>query len=126
MKLLALLLGTLWTGSALACGTNGLLFTSLDQDAPHVEMFLDDMQLAQPFSAKVIVCGDTHIQKLIVDAIMPAHQHGMNYTPTVVDLGEGAFRVDGLLFHMPGVWEIQMELHDETGVTLHTQTTNLE
>lgn len=126
MKLQAFVLGVLWSGGALACGSTGLALTSLDQDAPHVEIFLDDMQLAQPFSVKVIVCGDKDIQKLVVDAVMPAHQHSMNYTPTVVELGEGAFRVEGMLFHMPGVWEIQMELHDATGITRYTQTTELE
>ncbi len=126
MKRLAFVLGALWPMSALACDGTGLPLTSLDQNAPRVEMFLDDMQLAQPFSVKVVVCGDRIIQKLMVDAIMPAHQHGMNYTPTVINLGEGAFRVDGMLFHMPGVWEIQMDLYDQTGVTRYTQTTELQ
>ncbi|MEO9576153.1 MAG: hypothetical protein ABJ263_12430 [Tateyamaria sp.] len=126
MKLRALALGVLWSGGASACGTDGVPLISSDQDAPHVEMFLDDMQLAQPFSVKVIVCGDKDIHKLVVDAEMPAHQHGMNYIPTVVDLGEGAFRVDGMLFHMPGVWEIQMDLYDQTGITRYTQTTELQ
>ncbi|MGR3617265.1 MAG: hypothetical protein ACU0BB_14640 [Paracoccaceae bacterium] len=126
MKLQAFILGVLWSGRALACGSTGLALTSLDQDAPHVEIFLDDMQLAQPFSVEVIVCGNKDIQKLVFDAVMPAHQHGMNYTPTVAELGEGTFRVEDMLFHMPGVWEIQMELHDATGVTHYTQTTKLE
>ena len=37
---------------------------------------------------------------------MPAHQHGLNYAPEVSALGDGTFRVDGLLFHMPGLWEL--------------------
>ena len=45
-----------------------------------------------------------------VDAWMPAHRHGMNYRPTVTALGPGRFRADGLLFHMPGRWEVIVEV----------------
>lgn len=45
-----------------------------------------------------------------VDATMPAHQHGMNYAPTVTSESEGLFRANGLLLHMPGHWEFTFEL----------------
>ncbi len=47
---------------------------------------------------------------LRVDAHMPAHRHGMNYRPTVVAAGEGRFRAEGLLFHMPGRWQFVFDL----------------
>ena len=47
---------------------------------------------------------------LRVDARMPAHRHGMNYRPTVVAEGEGRFRAEGLLFHMPGQWQFIFDL----------------
>jgi YtkA-like len=43
---------------------------------------------------------------LRVDARMPAHGHGMNYRPTIVPEGNGRFRAEGMLFHMPGSWEV--------------------
>ncbi|MGV3522586.1 MAG: FixH family protein [Candidatus Sericytochromatia bacterium] len=43
---------------------------------------------------------------LKVDANMPEHNHGMNVKPTVKSLGKGLYEVRGLLFHMPGYWEI--------------------
>ena len=46
----------------------------------------DDITLGQPFSFNVALC-DTHKNKpdrVTATAIMPAHQHGMNYTPTVM------------------------------------------
>jgi hypothetical protein len=44
-----------------------------------------------------------------VDATMPAHRHGMNYRPTLQALGGGRWRVEGLLLHMPGTWELRLD-----------------
>ena len=41
-----------------------------------------------------------------VDARMPEHRHGMNYKAAVRSLGAGRFRAEGLMFHMPGRWEL--------------------
>ena len=41
-----------------------------------------------------------------VDADMPAHKHGMVSQPIVHALEPGHWRVDGMLFHMPGAWEV--------------------
>jgi len=47
-----------------------------------------------------------------VDAQMPEHKHGMNYRPSVKALGQGLYRAEGLMFHMPGRWELVFELRD--------------
>ncbi len=47
-----------------------------------------------------------------VDAQMPQHKHGMNYRPSVKALGQGLYRAEGLMFHMPGRWELVFELRD--------------
>ncbi|WP_162896822.1 hypothetical protein [Ruegeria sp. AD91A] len=80
------------------------------QNAPEVYLAVDEIPLAQPFSILVSVCDGTAVRQLHVDAIMPAHRHGMNYTPNVTALGGGAFRVDDMLFHMPGLWELQVDV----------------
>ncbi|MEM5477967.1 hypothetical protein [Pacificibacter sp. AS14] len=121
-----ILLGSFWASNALACGDTGLPMMSSDNDAPRVELIIEDMPLSQPFSMEIKFCDDADIQSVSVDAIMPAHQHGMNYTPVIVDLGDGSFRVDGMLFHMLGVWEIQVGLVQDKGVTRYTQTTTLK
>jgi hypothetical protein len=41
---------------------------------------------------------------------MPEHRHGMNYRPSVKPLGDGRWRVEGLMFHMPGRWELQLDV----------------
>ena len=47
------------------------------------------------------------------DAWMPEHRHGMNYRASVVALGGGRFRAEGLLLHMPGQWEIVFQAGSE-------------
>lgn len=44
------------------------------------------------------------------DASMPEHRHGMNYRPSLQPLGDGRWRVEGLMFHMPGRWELQLDV----------------
>jgi hypothetical protein len=45
-----------------------------------------------------------------VDATMPAHRHGMNYRPSLKRLGDGRWRAEGLMFHMPGAWELRLDV----------------
>ena len=47
---------------------------------------------------------------LAVDAAMPQHGHGMNRVPRIEKRSDGSFRVDGLLFHMPGKWELYFDV----------------
>jgi len=48
--------------------------------------------------------------ELVVDARMPQHRHGMNRIPKKTRLTDGHYRVEGMLFHMPGSWEIYFDL----------------
>lgn len=47
---------------------------------------------------------------LAVDAAMPQHGHGMNRVPKIEKLPDGTFRAEGLLFHMPGKWELYFDV----------------
>ena len=47
---------------------------------------------------------------LAVDAAMPDHGHGMNRKPRVTRNQDGSFRVDGMMFHMPGYWELYLDV----------------
>ena len=46
----------------------------------------------------------------MVDARMPEHRHGMNYRPRVVRKSEGVYVAEGLLFHMPGLWQLMFDV----------------
>jgi hypothetical protein len=78
------------------------------------------IQVGEPFGLEIALCklgvaGPPALQR--VDAEMPAHRHGMNYRPTLVALGGGRWRADGLMFHMPGRWDVTLDIAG--GVRLH-------
>jgi len=64
--------------------------------------------VGQHFAIEIGACAKagTPPQALSVDARMPEHRHGMNYRPEVKRLAPGRWRAEGLMFHMPGRWEL--------------------
>jgi hypothetical protein len=70
--------------------------------------------VGRPFAIDLEVCPrGAHlpgIDRLRVDAWMPEHRHGMNYRPTLTGAPPGPVRAEGLLFHMPGRWQLVIEL----------------
>lgn len=65
--------------------------------------------VGQPFVVWVTLCPAT-AQLQRVDATMPEHRHGMNYRPSLQDLGGGRWRAQGLLWHMAGRWELRLDV----------------
>jgi hypothetical protein len=45
-----------------------------------------------------------------VDGGMPEHDHGLATAPKAVALGNGRYRIEGLRFHMPGAWVLQLTI----------------
>jgi hypothetical protein len=75
--------------------------------------------LNEPFDADVEVlrgCGGAAPPAegvgLRLGGWMPEHRHGMVSEPRVRPNGPGRFRVEGLLLHMAGVWELQFDVTD--------------
>ena len=70
------------------------------------------LEVGLPFSLIMNVCtkrGEP-AELVGVDATMPEHKHGMNYATTLHPAGSGRYRVEGLLFHMPGNWEVAFDV----------------
>jgi len=67
------------------------------------------LPLDRPVVLELRVCGRP-ADALRVDADMPAHRHGMNYRPTVENLGNGRHVARGLLFHMAGRWRLIFDI----------------
>jgi hypothetical protein len=74
------------------------------------------IEVGRHFAVEAIVCTTPAPQGLRVDARMPEHRHGMNYRPTVAATGAGRYRAEGLLFHMPGRWQLLFDV-DHNGRT---------
>jgi hypothetical protein len=65
------------------------------------------------FALELAVCprgGAPAAESLGVDARMPEHGHGMNYRAAVKRLGADRFRAEGLMFHMPGRWQLVIDV----------------
>jgi hypothetical protein len=75
----------------------------------------DPIPLNEPFELDVVI---THAEDgtpvidatLMIEATMPAHGHGMNRHPRVIGRVEGRYRVAGMLFHMSGFWQIDIDV----------------
>lgn len=59
--------------------------------------------------------------ELAVDAGMPEHRHGMNVVPRSWKTNDGTYLVTGMVFHMPGRWELYFDV-TRGGTTERTQT----
>ncbi len=72
------------------------------------------LSVGRPFAVLFALCprdgASVAIDRVKVDAWMPAHRHGMNYAPTLTGAAGGPWRAEGLLFHMPGAWQLVFEL----------------
>lgn len=65
--------------------------------------------LREPFALEVTL--EPALTAPEVDAIMPHHGHGMNVAPEVRPAGAaGVYRASPLLFHMPGAWEVHIDV----------------
>ena len=76
------------------------------------------IEIGRHFIVELALCakeGAAAPESVRVDAHMPDHRHGMNYKTTVTGSG-GKYRVEGLMFHMPGRWEYIFEVR-AAGVT---------
>ena len=117
MRLLALLLALLtafpaWADCPLDLGRGTGLVVFSDHYIAAFRAEPMRIEVGEPFSLLLNVCtkSDQPAELVAVDAQMPEHKHGMNYRPTIVSMGEGRYRVEGMVFHMPGRWEINIDV----------------
>ncbi len=81
--------------------------------------------LNQPFDLVVYLTagasgGSLEDAQLDINARMPHHRHGMTRRPRVTRRADGGYDVSGMLFHMPGYWELHFDV-TARGVTERAQ-----
>ncbi|MEM7229295.1 MAG: hypothetical protein AAF432_10835 [Planctomycetota bacterium] len=80
-----------------------------------LQIWLLDMG-GQPLNADMVA--------LAVDADMPHHGHGMIVEPELTRLADGSYRVENMMFHMGGYWELYFDItkHNVTERTIFSVT----
>jgi YtkA-like len=129
----ALALATLaGSSTALACGESLAQPTRQIEDVHVVLVYRttpDPVGVGRHFGIDFTVCprGQATLPDVVrVDAHMPEHKHGMNYRPGVTALGQGRYRAEGLMFHMPGRWELVFELRGSGAPVRLTQSLQVD
>ena len=99
--------------------------TPQDPSAPMIYVSLPDIPVSTPFVIGITSC-DEFAGTLTFDAIMPAHQHGMNYAPEITATEPGQFEINNVVFHMPGAWELQIAFTTSNQTYLYTKEVMVE
>ena len=76
------------------------------------------------FSVRFHLCGPP-VGRVRVRGWMPDHRHGMNYRPEVTLNGTSG-TAEGLMFHMPGRWQLLLDIRGAAGGETLTAETVLE
>ena len=76
------------------------------------------------FSIRFHLCGPP-VDRVKVRGWMPDHRHGMNYRPAVTLSGVSG-TAEGLMFHMPGRWQLTLDVRGAAGRETLTAETVLE
>lgn len=105
-------------GTVLKAAELVLAYRPVPNDKP------DRIPMAQHFALEVQLCARHGISAARLhkaDATMPEHRHGMNYRPAITPQGGGRFRVEGMMLHMAGHWQLSFEVQagKETSILTH-------
>jgi len=94
-------------------GNYVVAFETVPDPIPMNEPFALKFTVAPRFARAAKAGGEAF--DVEVDARMPAHFHGMNRSPKVTRQPDGSFQADGMLFHMPGHWELYFDIWQGAG-----------
>jgi hypothetical protein len=103
-------------GHAFACGESLRGDRRTIENARYAIAFTTDppaIAVGRHFVVDFVVCPRVDApapQAVRVDANMPEHRHGMNYRAGVVRMPTGTYRAEGMLFHMPGRWDLTFDV----------------
>ncbi|MFT7462015.1 MAG: hypothetical protein ACI9EF_000351 [Pseudohongiellaceae bacterium] len=94
-----------WTVSSGASGFYDLAWRSVDGTVPRNEVF--DMDVLLLRNGQSLTGPQVRVR-----GWMPDHSHGLVRTPLVTNLGDGRHRVEGVLLHMRGLWQLMFDVTD--------------
>ena len=85
--------------------------------------------IGRHFAVEMVACPKGNAPApggVAVDAYMPEHGHGMNYKAVVTPAGNAHYRAAGLMFHMPGRWDLIFEVQSSGNTERLTRSIVLE
>lgn len=85
-------------------------------DSKEVELPLPRKRFAIELRLESLRNPADTVRGVLVDAQMPEHSHGMNVAPTITVESGSLARAEGMLFHMNGRWEVDVDIDDGTTV----------
>jgi hypothetical protein len=115
VRLATLLAAGIAAGPALACGPGTPVGADGTQLAYRVE---PAAAVGKMVAVEVAACDGLVLEGF--DARMPVHGHGLNYRPRITAAGPGRYRVEGILFHMPGPWQFVFDVRSGNTATRMT------
>lgn len=121
---LSIIVATLAPGWAVACvvqeGWTRLTPEDADSHTAALFVAMQPVPVSQPFDVLIWLCADEDPKTISVTATMPAHQHGMNYRPAITTRQDGTLVASGLVFHMPGLWRVDVALETDAGTARYS------
>ena len=94
-----------WVVGATRKGATQIRWRPADGPIPFNEYFTLEVELSDAGTGTALEGAE-----LFVRCEMPAHGHGMNVEPKAQEQGAGLYRVDGMLLHMTGEWELGVDV----------------
>jgi tripartite motif-containing protein 71 len=87
----------------------------------HYDLLDGTIELNKPFSMLLTIrtTSGASLAKdvsLSVSATMPAHYHGMSTEPRVTRQSDGRWKVEGMLLHMQGAWQVNFDISEKKAV----------
>ncbi|MBI5434338.1 MAG: hypothetical protein HZA52_16005 [Planctomycetes bacterium] len=98
-----------WTGAHEVVGSTGSFLVRWRTTPDAIPMNEEFSLRAWVFAADDRERALTDVE-LVVDAGMPEHKHGMARAPKQTRRPDGSFEATGMLFHMPGRWELYFDV----------------
>jgi hypothetical protein len=80
---------------------------SWQQDTPPI--------VGEIFELNIIACQESEpfVGQIKASAVMPAHNHGMNYQPNITMKSPGQYIGTGFVFHMLGTWRLKLNFFSD-------------
>ena len=105
---------TCYGSTAVACADVDALMSS-SETGSDAALSLQNRSVSEPFEGRIWLCDVQSFSDVKLEAVMPAHNHGLVYDPEITRNEDGSFMVKNLLFHMPGLWQVSFEVEHAEG-----------